>query len=193
MSILLISRALHHNEEVARTSQYCASVELAHQQAAAWLKKQAKHGAKPQLASLERVSTDLGDRSGNHTYVALDTNAQTLSVQFKVLPTDYPLPVPEGQAAPAWAAVARVNELPGPLQWSGKGVPVPPVGARVHVRLNGIGAGTVTGYYHAEGWLGVVVEADRMPDWYRQANPAANNVAKVFGIDLIPRPEAVAE
>ena len=92
----------------------------------------------------------------------------------------------------AFAAVASVGELPGPLQWSGRGLPVPALGTRVQVNLNGIGAGTVIGYYHAENWLGVVVEADQMPDWYRQANPTANNVAKVFGIDLIPRPEATA-
>lgn len=187
MSFLLISRALHHNEEVSRTSQYCATVELAYQQATAWLKKQARRGAKPQMPALERVSNDLSAPLANQTYVAVETSIQTLSVQIKALPSDYPLPVAAGQQLAAWAAVASVAELPGPLRWSGKAMPVPAVGARVHVHLNGIGPGTVTGYYHAEDWLGVVVEADQMPEWYRQANPTANNVAKVFGIDLIPR------
>lgn len=68
--------------------------------------------------------------------------------------------------------------------WSGTGEP-PAKGARVTVKINGIGPGTVTGYAVEEGYLGVIVQVDdaTRPEWHKKQNPS-NGPALVFGAEL---------
>ena len=73
-----------------------------------------------------------------------------------------------------------VNDGRGYL-WSGA-ADVPGIGERVRVRMNGLGLGTVTGYLVEHGWLGVRVQLDNPPDWYRKQN--GNKHAMVFGVEL---------
>lgn len=59
------------------------------------------------------------------------------------------------------------------LEWSGKQAP-PRIGDAVHVYMNGLGPGIVTGYFEDEGFLGVSVEVKGF------------GPADVFGIELEP-------
>ena len=104
-------------------------------------------------------------------------------------------------ALPAWEPAedhrSEMDVPPGKVWWSGHragaGVPEPPaIGDRVFVNINGFGAGTVRGYFIEFGWLGVYVEVDNPPDWYRKqiaaypevrpANP--RRLPMIFGAEL---------
>lgn len=65
---------------------------------------------------------------------------------------------------PMWTESPRLSALPGGLYWSGP-AQVPAVGAAVMVSHPGglSGKVTVAGYFHAEGFLGIVVDADKVP------------------------------
>ena len=74
-----------------------------------------------------------------------------------------------------------------PHIWSGAEA-VPSVGASVHVTLNGLGPGTVRGYFLADGerrprYLGVAVELSRPPAWWSASNPNTKT-ALVFGSEI---------
>lgn len=75
------------------------------------------------------------------------------------------------------------NDPPG---WSGRGslATPPPVGTPVIVRINGIGPGTVRGYFVEHGFLGVEVRVDDPPAWWRKQNGRAR-IARVFGTEII--------
>lgn len=68
--------------------------------------------------------------------------------------------------------------------WTGKGEP-PVVGARVNIRVNSIGMGTVTGYCVEGGYLGLMVLADdsTRPEWHKRQNPK-NEPYQAFGAEL---------
>lgn len=70
--------------------------------------------------------------------------------------------------------------------WTGPGRP-PPVNARVSIRINGIGMGTVKGYAVHEGYLAVMVLADEetRPAWHKKQNPV-NHPMLTFGAELSP-------
>jgi hypothetical protein len=65
---------------------------------------------------------------------------------------------------PMWTESPRLSALPGGLYWSGP-AQVPAVGAAVMVSHPGglSGKVTVAGYFHAEGFLGIVVDAEKVP------------------------------
>jgi hypothetical protein len=87
-------------------------------------------------------------------------------------------------AAPVadWQSVTTLAELPAALHWNGT-QPIPAIGARVHAYLNGFGAGEVRAYFHAGGWLGVVVAADVLPEWFAKQNPGITE-GHFFGHEL---------
>lgn len=72
--------------------------------------------------------------------------------------------------------------------WSGEGLlsTVPPVGARVNVHCNGMGPGTVEGYFVEYGWLGLRVKLDAPPEWHRKQNAGEKwaGYALVFGVEV---------
>ncbi len=67
------------------------------------------------------------------------------------------------QQCPQWVGFPTRAGLPTGLQWSGRGE-VPAIGARVHIYLNSIGPAEVKAYFHAEGWLGMLCQPDKMPE-----------------------------
>jgi len=59
----------------------------------------------------------------------------------------------------------RVATIDGTkLKWSSDSVP--DVGDRIFITFNGWGLATVRGYCHIEGFVGLLVEPDVLPDWY---------------------------
>ena len=71
---------------------------------------------------------------------------------------------------PMWAEALRLSALPGGLYWSGEGQ-VPEVGKALMVsRPGGLsGKATVKGYFHAEGFLGIVADFEKVPAKFQQS------------------------
>lgn len=91
----------------------------------------------------------------------------------------------------AWQSAATLAELPAALRWSGT-QPIPGIGARVHAYMNGFGAGVVRAYFHADGWLGVVVAVDVLPEWFTKQNPGITE-GHFFGRELEPYVQVVTQ
>lgn len=92
---------------------------------------------------------------------------------------------------PPWKQREFRGEIPSTLPlWSGQADP-PAIGARVHVRINSLGFGTVTAYAVHEGYLGVMVRIDESnrPDWHRQQNPE-NLPGLLYGAEINTKPPA---
>ena len=76
-----------------------------------------------------------------------------------------------------------------PLRWGyNADFPAPPeIGARVHIRMNDLGAGTVEAYFIEHGWVGVCVKLDRVPQWKQdQQDKRRAEVALVFATEIRP-------
>jgi hypothetical protein len=71
-----------------------------------------------------------------------------------------------------------------PYKWSGDNPP-PAIGENLKFYVNGIGRGTVLRYFAEYGWLGMIVQLDSPPDWYRKQH--GDKPAHCFGIDTKPR------
>lgn len=74
------------------------------------------------------------------------------------------------QSTSALVVVGTPDALPSGLIWTGTD-PIPAPGGRIRVRLNGLGLGTVRGFFALDNYLGVAVELDQLPKWFIQANP----------------------
>lgn len=77
-------------------------------------------------------------------------------------------------------------------KWSGK-ESIPEIGTRVRVAMNEFGPGMVVGRTVNEGYVGVHVHLDKLPDWFvkqtkEKRGTVPSPVQMFFGIDL--RPEA---
>jgi hypothetical protein len=92
---------------------------------------------------------------------------------------------------PAYAAPIRdgdtvLNYGETPL-WSGDGPPAR-IGTRVLVTMNALGYGTVRGYFIESGWLGIYVELENPPDWWKKQNkdipPGKKRWSMLFGIEV---------
>lgn len=71
-------------------------------------------------------------------------------------------------------------------RWSGrKGMPVPSIGADVHVTMNGLGPATVIAHEPIEGYLGLRVRLHNPPEWFRKQNGSTRS-ALVFGAEVEP-------
>ena len=55
------------------------------------------------------------------------------------------------------------------LQWVAN-KPLPAVGSEVEVKINGIGRSTVLKYFVEHGFIGLVVQPQNPPDWYKNQN-----------------------
>lgn len=84
------------------------------------------------------------------------------------------------------------------LTWSSQTQPVPCIGATVRINFNGLGTGTVVGYFcnvdvanpnssglGLDNYLGVQVRLDNPPKWWVEQNPG-RSVAWVFGREIDP-------
>jgi len=52
------------------------------------------------------------------------------------------------------------------MKWSGK-FPIPAIGTKVFITMNGIGWATVKGYFESYGYVGLMTLAARPPKWLR--------------------------
>lgn len=68
------------------------------------------------------------------------------------------------------------------LKWTGAEAP-PPIGTKVFVRVNRIGAATVRSYFCEHGWLGLKVKPLDPPDWYVKQN-GFGSCCHVFGAEI---------
>ena len=57
------------------------------------------------------------------------------------------------------------------LRWVCKN-PIPPVGSKVNVKINGIGESTVLRYFVEYGFIGLLVQPTNPPAWYIKQNGA---------------------
>lgn len=48
--------------------------------------------------------------------------------------------------------------------------PMPKVGDAITVEINGIGKGTVTGFFVEHGFIGLMVKPHNPPEWYLKQN-----------------------
>ncbi len=99
--------------------------------------------------------------------------------EFEVLPANWSRTV--------WSGGKLVNEA-DPFKWGGKSEP-PPIGAKVKVMMNGIGAGVVVRYFVEHGYLGVLVRPKKAPAWYVKQN-GRYALCHVFGTEMTPEPTA---
>lgn len=81
---------------------------------------------------------------------------------FIAKPTPTDKPVQDGGATFAGYRTADGRTL----KWSGK-LPLPEVGQRIYITMNGIGWAVVKGYFESEGYIGVMTLATRPPKWLR--------------------------
>lgn len=98
----------------------------------------------------------------------------------------WPSVAPEITQVPPRQATVEPWRLPAlpEVKWSGKSF-VPLLGQNVTIHMNSIGAGKVQGYFHLDGWLGVLVDVPNLPDWYcRGQNPKP--LPHVYGRELEP-------
>ena len=86
-------------------------------------------------------------------------------------------------------ALKPEDESPRGVKWSGAGA-VPAIGDRIDVKINGMGAGTVIGYFVEpepdNGWLGVKVTLDKRPDWHIKQCGPDRPWTLVFGAEIAP-------
>lgn len=93
-------------------------------------------------------------------------------------------------------SAAELEQAEGLYVWRGAD-PIPAQGERVQVTLNGLGPGTVSGFFLAgeagkadpanpeRRFLGVAVMLESPPDWYKQQTPSyQTDPARVFGPEV---------
>ena len=71
---------------------------------------------------------------------------------------------------------------PGRALWSNK-APPPGPGEVIRIRMNSLGAATVTGYFVQCGWLGVLCTLHDAPEWHRRQNKG-DPKGHVFGAEI---------
>lgn len=89
------------------------------------------------------------------------------------------------EQCPRWVGYPTRESVPAGLIWSGAGE-LPAIGSRVTIYLNSYGPATVNGYFHADGYLGVICSPDTLPDWFKKQSPGVTK-GHFYGIDLVPR------
>lgn len=79
----------------------------------------------------------------------------------------------------------NINSPTTAYVWSGK-FPIPAIGERVFVNMNGFGAGVVESYFVEHGFLGVCVVVDVAPAWHVKQTKGSKYEGKalVFGAEL---------
>jgi hypothetical protein len=90
-----------------------------------------------------------------------------------------------GGASPVNLPVKGADGNTDPVTWSAPFEP-PAIGDWVRVSVNGIGRGTVVGYFVEYGWLGVCVQPFDPPEWYVKQN-GKGAVCGVMGAELKSR------
>jgi hypothetical protein len=81
-------------------------------------------------------------------------------------------------------AASGEKSYPAGVRWSGKWE-LPAIGNEVRIAFNGLGTGTVAGYFVEGGWLGLQVKLNAAPDWHIKQN-GANPYSYVFGAEIDP-------
>lgn len=100
--------------------------------------------------------------------------------QPQIIPLDW---VGDPEQCPKYVGFPTRAGLPAGLNWSGKGE-VPGIGARVYIHMNSFGPAEVKAYFHADGYLGVICQPDKMPARFEGHGVTLGHF---FGIELEPR------
>jgi hypothetical protein len=74
--------------------------------------------------------------------------------------------------------------LPAGFIWSGAAVPE--IGGSVTIYMNSYGAATVNGYFHLDGYLGVICTPNTLPAWFKNQCLSVT-LGHFFGVELDPR------
>ena len=102
-----------------------------------------------------------------------------MATQPLISPTQWTTPTAD---CPAWTGYPTRESLPAGLAWTAS-FELPAIGSRVHVSMNGFGLATVQAYFHAEGYLGVIVKPDVLPAWFSKQQPGVT-LGHFFGREL---------
>ena len=103
--------------------------------------------------------------------------------EFKELPANWSRAV-WGEKSPVNSDRKLLNEA-DPYKWSGDGDP-PKIGEKVHVYMNQLGEGKVISYFAEYGWLGVLVQCKKNPEWRKKQLNGKNPPGHIFGKELEP-------
>ena len=109
------------------------------------------------------------------------------------VPDAYYLTEAPAHTAPVYAeapGVGPVTNYGDVALWSSLG-PLPRIGTRVRVTMNGLGPGIVRGYFTESGWLGLHVELTAPPAWWVKQVTEAKRTGKrrwahIFGVEFAP-------
>lgn len=84
-----------------------------------------------------------------------------------------------------------LRSVEGKPIWSNENPP-PPIGARVKIRVNGIGMATVESYFEQDGFLGVFTRVDEWPKQWDGFRPEGDKSCHAFGAEILyPLPVAI--
>jgi hypothetical protein len=113
-------------------------------------------------------------------------NTDTMSAN--TVPNAYYLREAPAYLAPVRNAEGDTVNYGDVALWSGLADP-PAVGTRVRVTMNGLGPGTVRGYFTESGWLGLHVELEAPPAWWVKQNTGRTGRKRwacLFGVEVAP-------
>lgn len=98
-------------------------------------------------------------------------------------PTDRLAADSEGRLFPVYLDASGLE-----MKWSGKSA-LPAIGERVYMKINSIGWGVVKGYAESHGYLGLLVNPENPPDWWKKQR---RNNAKEHALAVKLGPEKAA-
>jgi hypothetical protein len=87
-----------------------------------------------------------------------------------LIPTPIPTPRIETVKYPDRSSkdfAVYLDESGRPMKW-GASFPIPTIGSRVFIVMNGIGWAFVEGYFESDGYLGVMTRATNPPRWLQE-------------------------
>ena len=88
-------------------------------------------------------------------------------------PAKFLIPAPTGTGRAISAEHAEYVTAEGVrLAWSGRGMPLPNIGATVNVTVNNLGLATVMGYFSEGGYLGIMTRLHNPPEWLKKQRTA---------------------
>jgi hypothetical protein len=62
------------------------------------------------------------------------------------------------------------------LSWSGGALPLPELHTTIRIKMNGIGAAEVVGYFCEAGYLGVATKAINPPEWLKKQQASGRSL-----------------
>jgi hypothetical protein len=99
----------------------------------------------------------------------LGTRELRAHIKGCIPPAKFFIPAPTGTGRTIAAGHAEYVTAEGVrLAWSGRGMPLPNIGATVNVTMNNLGLATVMGYFSEGGYLGIMTRLHNPPEWLKK-------------------------